>query len=114
MPGWGVSTARSTNSCSFSRGNAPHVNNVELGRFGRNRSNVWHYAGVNTFGKDRDAELEMHPTVKPLALVRLEKRRGRMIGKASPARTPRAAPVHRRCGNSCSVRVTPREKSRGG
>ena len=53
----------------FKNGNAPNVNNVELGRFGRNRSNVWHYAGVNTFGKDRDAELGMHPTVKPLALV---------------------------------------------
>ena len=53
----------------FKNGNAPHVNNVELGRFGRNRSNVWPYAGVTTFGKDRNAELHMHPTVKPLALV---------------------------------------------
>jgi DNA modification methylase len=53
----------------FKNGTAPHVNNVELGRFGRNRSNVWPYAGANTFGKDRDAELAMHPTVKPLALV---------------------------------------------
>jgi DNA modification methylase len=54
---------------AFKNGTAPHVNNVELGRFGRNRSNVWRYAGVNAFGKDRDAELGMHPTVKPLALV---------------------------------------------
>jgi DNA modification methylase len=53
----------------FKNGSAPHINNVELGRFGRNRSNVWPYAGVNTFGKDRDAELGLHPTVKPLALV---------------------------------------------
>jgi DNA modification methylase len=53
----------------FKKGTAQHVNNVELGRFGRNRTNVWNYAGVNTFGKDRDAELAMHPTVKPLALV---------------------------------------------
>ena len=29
-------------------GHGEHVNNVERGRFGRNRSNVWHYAGVNT------------------------------------------------------------------
>ena len=50
-------------------GIAPHINNVELGRFGRNRTNVWNYAGVNTFGKERDSELAMHPTVKPLALV---------------------------------------------
>jgi DNA modification methylase len=53
----------------FKNGTAPHINNVELGRFGRSRSNVWNYAGVNAFGKERDAELAMHPTVKPLALV---------------------------------------------
>src|SRR5450631_111535 len=41
----------------FKKGSAPHVNNVELGRFGRNRTNVWNYSGVNTFGKDRGAEL---------------------------------------------------------
>jgi DNA modification methylase len=53
------------------RGNLTGIrcNNVELGRFGRHRSNVWQYAGVNTFGKERDANLAMHPTVKPLALV---------------------------------------------
>jgi DNA modification methylase len=53
----------------FKKGTAAHVNNVELGRFGRNRTNVWHYPGANTFGKDRDTELAMHPTVKPVALV---------------------------------------------
>jgi DNA modification methylase len=53
----------------FKNGSALHINNVELGRFGRNRSNVWTYAGVNSFGRDRDAELAMHPTVKPLNLV---------------------------------------------
>ncbi len=53
----------------FKNGTSSHINNVELGRFGRNRTNVWNYAGVNTFGKERDAELAMHPTVKPLALV---------------------------------------------
>ena len=50
-------------------GSASHINNVELGRFGRNRSNIWSYAGQNTFGSDREAELAMHPTVKPVALV---------------------------------------------
>jgi hypothetical protein len=53
----------------FKKGTAPHVNNVELGRFGRNRTNLWNYRALNTFGKDRGAELAMHPTVKPLALV---------------------------------------------
>jgi DNA modification methylase len=53
----------------FKVGNAPHVNNVELGRHGRNRTNVWDYAGVNTFRAGRLDELAMHPTVKPVALV---------------------------------------------
>lgn len=53
----------------YKNGTASHINNVELGRFGRNRTNVWNYAGVNTFGKDRDSELAMHPTVKPVALL---------------------------------------------
>lgn len=53
----------------FKRGESPHQNNVELGRHGRNRTNVWAYAGANTFKQGRDAELAMHPTVKPVALV---------------------------------------------
>jgi hypothetical protein len=53
----------------FRVGGHPHRNNVELGRFGRNRSNVWTYAGVNTFGRGRDEALAAHPTVKPVALV---------------------------------------------
>jgi DNA modification methylase len=50
-------------------GDAPHKNNVELGQHGRNRSNVWHYAGVNTFRPGRLEELAQHPTVKPVALI---------------------------------------------
>ncbi|MGE3583166.1 MAG: site-specific DNA-methyltransferase, partial [Hyphomonadaceae bacterium] len=53
----------------FKAGDAPHENNIELGRHGRNRTNVWSYPGVNTFREGRDAELAMHPTVKPVALV---------------------------------------------
>ena len=30
---------------------------------------LWHYPGVNTFGRGRLEELAMHPTVKPVALV---------------------------------------------
>ena len=50
-------------------GTDPHVNTVELGKNGRYRTNVWDYAGVNTWRAGRDADLEMHPTVKPTALV---------------------------------------------
>ena len=53
----------------FRVGEEPHLNNVELGRHGRSRSNVWHYAGVNAFRSDRLDELKLHPTVKPIALV---------------------------------------------
>jgi DNA modification methylase len=53
----------------YKKGDAPHLNNVELGRHGRNRSNVWTYPGVNTFRKNRLDDLAVHPTVKPIALV---------------------------------------------
>jgi len=55
--------------CVFKIGSAPHINNIELGASGRNRTNVWTYAGVNTFKADRDQELAMHPTCKPVAMV---------------------------------------------
>ena len=53
----------------YKNGTAPHVNNVELGRHGRYRTNVWDYAGANTFRAGRDEELALHPTVKPVSLV---------------------------------------------
>jgi DNA modification methylase len=53
----------------YKNGRAKHINNVELGRFGRSRTNVWEYAGISSFGKDRDASLAGHPTPKPIALV---------------------------------------------
>jgi DNA modification methylase len=45
------------------------VNNFELGQHGRSRSNVWEYAGVNSFKRGRMQELESHPTVKPVAMI---------------------------------------------
>jgi DNA modification methylase len=53
----------------FKSGTAPHINNVGLGKYGRYRTNIWTYPGANSFGKTRDADLELHPTVKPVALV---------------------------------------------
>ena len=53
----------------WKNGRGKHVNNIELGQHGRNRSNVWTYTGVNAFGRERLDELAMHPTVKPIALV---------------------------------------------
>ena len=53
----------------FKNGTEPHVNTIELGAHGRYRTNVWEYAGVNTFKRGRMEELQSHPTVKPVALV---------------------------------------------
>ncbi len=52
----------------FKLGTAPHINNVELGKYGRYRTNLWSYPGANAFGAHRD-DLSLHPTVKPVALV---------------------------------------------
>jgi DNA modification methylase len=50
-------------------GTAPHLNTVELGRHGRNRTNVWDYASVNSMRGSRREDLALHPTVKPTGLV---------------------------------------------
>lgn len=53
----------------FKKGNGAHVNNVELGRLGRNRTNVWDYPGQNVLSGTSKSKLSLHPTVKPVALV---------------------------------------------
>jgi DNA modification methylase len=53
----------------FKNGDAAHTNTFELGQHGRYRTNVWEYAGVNTFRTGRLDELAMHPTVKPVAML---------------------------------------------
>jgi DNA modification methylase len=50
-------------------GEAPHANMVELGRHGRNRTNVWDYPSVNSMAGSRREDLVLHPTVKPVAMV---------------------------------------------
>jgi DNA modification methylase len=55
----------------FKHGRAAHHNNVQLGRFGRSRSNVWRYPGVNSpprRGEEGNLPA-LHPTVKPVAMV---------------------------------------------
>ncbi|MGH7838885.1 MAG: DNA-methyltransferase [Candidatus Binataceae bacterium] len=55
----------------FKRGRRAHQNNIQLGQFGRNRTNVWNYPSANSFsrGGDEGRLLALHPTVKPAALV---------------------------------------------
>jgi DNA modification methylase len=55
----------------FKRGAGAHRNNVQLGKFGRTRSNVWNYPSVTSFGRSGEEGnlLSLHPTVKPVAMV---------------------------------------------
>lgn len=53
----------------FKVGTAPHVNTFGLGDTGRYRTNVWDYPGISSLGSKRTESLELHPTVKPTALV---------------------------------------------
>ena len=55
----------------FKHDRGGHRNNVQLGQFGRNRSNVWRYPGANSFARSREEGnlLALHPTVKPVAMV---------------------------------------------
>lgn len=55
--------------CVFRAGAETPRDNVDLGRHGRNRTNVWSYPGMSSFGKERDALLGSHPTVKPVAMI---------------------------------------------
>jgi DNA modification methylase len=53
----------------FRVGKASYINNIELGRHGRYRTNVWDYPGLARFGRGRQEALAAHATVKPVALV---------------------------------------------
>lgn len=53
----------------FKKGKASHINNFGLGENGRYRTNVWDYAGMSSMSNSRAEELNMHATVKPVALI---------------------------------------------
>ncbi len=54
----------------FKNGRERHRNNVELGRFGRNRTNIWNYPGAIGLRSSEEGNLvALHPTVKPAAMV---------------------------------------------
>lgn len=55
----------------FKSGQNKHRNNVQLGQYGRYRTNIWNYPGVNSFSRATSEGdlLSFHPTVKPVALV---------------------------------------------
>ena len=55
----------------FRKGKGPHRNNIQLGQFGRNRTNVWQYPGIHTLSQQSGEGnlFALHPTVKPVAMV---------------------------------------------
>lgn len=53
----------------FRNGDAQHNNRIQLGRHGRDRTNLWRYEGMNRFGRARDRALAMHATVKPVQMI---------------------------------------------
>ena len=53
----------------FKHGKISHINNIELGAYGRYRTNIWNYPGVNVFRQGREEDLAAHPTVKPIAMI---------------------------------------------
>jgi DNA modification methylase len=53
----------------FKSGMGRHTNNVELGKYGRNRSNVWSYDSAAVQARKGNNLLALHPTAKPVQLV---------------------------------------------
>jgi DNA modification methylase len=52
----------------FKNGNEAHINNIELGKHGRYRTNIWDYPGVSATNHHRK-DLNLHPTVKPVSMI---------------------------------------------
>jgi DNA modification methylase len=53
----------------FKNGTEKHINNVQLGKYGRNRANVWNYPGVRVSNPENKDDLKFHPTCKPVNLL---------------------------------------------
>ncbi|NDQ55758.1 MAG: ParB N-terminal domain-containing protein [Acidipila sp.] len=55
----------------FKNGKKPHRNNIQLGQYGRYRTNVWEYPSVRSLSRNtEDGKLtDLHPTVKPVELI---------------------------------------------
>ena len=55
----------------FKLGSGRHLNNVQLGAYGRNRGNVWAYAVGPGFGRagEEGHLAALHPTVKPTTMI---------------------------------------------
>jgi DNA modification methylase len=54
----------------FKHGESPHHHNLKFRRFGRSRSNLWHYPTAKSFSQLPNGDtLALEPPVKPVAMV---------------------------------------------
>ena len=53
----------------FKNGTESHINNIELGKHGRFRTNVWEYRGISATNPHSLDDLKYHPTCKPISLI---------------------------------------------
>ena len=77
----------------FRKGRGSHRNNVQLGQFGRYRTNVWEYPGIHTLSKQGDEGnlLTLHPTVKPVSANRSAVPNYRLLDKFKSSTALRSA-----------------------
>ena len=53
----------------YENGTGSHKNNIQLGKNGRNRSNIWQYPGMNSGTSQAKTLSNLHPTVKPVSML---------------------------------------------
>lgn len=53
----------------YQNGTGSHKNNIQLGKNGRNRSNIWQYPGMNSGTSQAKTLSNLHPTVKPVSML---------------------------------------------
>jgi len=53
----------------FKSGKGAHCNNIQLGQYGRYRTNVWHYRRASSRSTEEGNSSDLHPTIKPVQLV---------------------------------------------
>lgn len=54
----------------FKNGKTKHRNNIQLGQYGRYRTNVWEYPRVRSLhGNGEEPGVGLHPTMKPVAMI---------------------------------------------
>ena len=53
----------------FKNGMGKYINNIQLGKFGRYRTNVWDFKGVHVSNPENKDDLKFHPTCKSVKML---------------------------------------------